>query len=447
MSQGYPRGPVLLTIVSVSSLAFYLLLKLSIHPLSDAHIEAIFISIFLGGIFFRPWQYKNDLAVRLIGLAIILPLVFLFINFIFDRQNATEYFAADQLIKLLGFTALGFWIGGRLRHIYVFLVVASLGLIVALFNYDADIVLAFNKIFRAERVDFTNFNIQHTALIFGLAIIALMSFSRDIFTRKATKPLKVLHALIYVSALVLVSIVFIGAQTRSSLVAMWVLLGVAIIHFAIGVIKKVGSKYFRSIFFIIITLSSAILLSTTNNLLDKRGGSEGDMIGRFAGGDVTGTSMTTFGIRVNLWKVAGEWIKQKPLHGWGGDVRTEVIKQSDLPSRVKRLNHFHNSYVDFALSYGLFGLGFIVFIFLWVNRRMYLLSKQNPSLKGVWFFTFYGSIYFMIVNITESYLLFGTGLYAMAVLLAPAYSLHLSSVYSRHVARMNNKKLDITIID
>jgi len=128
-------------------------------------------------------------------------------------------------------------------------------------------------------------------------------------------------------------------------------------------------------------------------------------------------------------------ISERPLTGFGAKIRKSVIQGSDiLPDHIKKnFGHFHNSYIEFTLAYGLVGLVFLLSVFIWVNYRMYHIAKNDKRYKSIWYFTFYGSVFMAVINIFESYVFFWTGVYSMSILLAPAYSLHLADLYKNKV--------------
>ena len=422
------RGPNLFVIISCFSIAAYVLFKLSVYPVSKLHLEVIFILFFLGGIYSRPWQLKHDVAIRLIVLGVFLPLIFFIFNYWSDSSLAAKYFSLDKLVKLMGFSAIGFWLGGSLKNIYIFLSIVFLGLIVALFNVDT--VEALKQIFSGERVDFDIHNAQHTAMYFGLAIIAFLSFYKDLLISQLAKKVKLLSTLIFMCALTVVTIVFIGAQTRASILAMDIAFVLSVVHFVIHYFKKGSDKSIIILFLIYLFLASIVLSFSTNNVLIKRG-SEPLVTKNLLEGKTKNIAMTSLGVRVNTWIEAGKWIKEKPLHGWGGRVRTHVIQDSNFSDDIKEhYGHFHNSYVEFTLAYGLIGLLYVLFIYYWVNKHIYLLSSHSARYRGVWYFTLYGSVFMAIINVFESYIFFRSGVYATAVLLAPAYSLYLSNIYN-----------------
>lgn len=467
------RGPKVLVIISWLALAISILFKLSAYPVSQFNLELIFVLAFLGGLVFRPWQLKFDVAIHLIALSVLLPLLFFVINYLEDPSLAMEYFVFEKLVRLMAFSAIGFWLGGKLRNIYVFLSLVFLGLIIALLNVDT--LPAFKNIFRGGRVDFGISNAQHTAMFFGLAIIGFISFYKELLLFLEHKKFKIVLITLFSAALLLAIIIFVGSQTRVALIGMNFLFILSIIHFLLSFKKHSTPKKVVYLFCVYAFLSSIVLSLSTAHTLNKRGY---DILLSFitpstptintrepevlSPSIVTPTStintheteksvakelpssnltfnidlnnipMSSLGIRINTWIEASKWIREKPLHGWGGKAAEQVILQSNFPDNIKKaFGHFHNSYIEFTLAYGLIGLIFILLIYSWVNRQIYLLAKENAKYQGIWLFTLYGSLYLMVINISESYVFFSTGAYATAFLLAPAYSLYLSKLYNQ----------------
>ena len=418
----YPQSHVKITPISLTFLALYLLSIWS-KDFTLFNPQDIFMTFFFVAIVQNGWILKNDVGIRLIVVSIVMPFLLFLINYAYDESHAQQYFVSEHLIKLTFFTSLGFWIGGSLRNIYIFLTLSFLGLLICLMNVD--ITVAFQNIFSGQREGFS-FNPQHIAMIFGLSTIALLSFFPNLLFSNLPSTIKITVTALYLFALAISIIVFIGTQTRAALIAL-------IIAFSFSVLASLKNFYYKGvtqkllISFIIYTLSSSIVLYNASKLTFNKRGTETMLTESFLENQQENIPDSSLGLRLQLWIEASHWIKQKPLQGWGGGVIPQVVKHAKLKAY---LYHTHNGFIELIVSYGIFGLSFVIFIFSWVNKKAYLLAKENHKNSSVWYFTMYGSLFVIIINMTEPLLYSETAAYALGILFAPAYSLHLSRLYS-----------------
>ena len=423
-ANGYPLGQPLIAGIGLLSLGLFLLSRFGTGALSEIKIQAVFILLFLGGVFIRKWQRRSDVVVYIILFSIALPLISFAINYYFDPEKSVQDFDVGRLFVLTGFSAMGYWIGGTLKNIYIFLIIAFIGLLFSLFSVD--VISAFSDVLHSKRVSFgLNPNIQ--AMLFGLSIIAFIAFSNNFFLFRCSKPYKFLFSVIYISFFLLSLVVFFGSQSRSTTLSLDLLLVLLIVHVMVKVYK--GKAFIQSKGRLAILVGFSIIFFTaSSHTMSVRG--TGEEMKELSGVKLESIPMTSLGIRLNLWFESISWIKQKPLHGWGGGANKGVVQQFNLhkENNIKVFN-LHNSYIEFILSYGLAGLALIFYMFYFLNRKILKLSQIKPEYNGIWYYTFYGSLFMLLNNFTDSFLFLGGGIYAMAILLAPAYTLYLSSLY------------------
>ena len=431
LSSRYPQGAWPVVILALLSLAVFVLSKLSVGTELNRYPETVYTLLaFVFIIKQRAWL-KHDYGVRLLAIGLCLPLLLFVINYWQDATLAKQYFSYEQLVKLTFFVTMGIWLGGSTKRIYFFWGLALAGLFLALLQVDT--IASFKNIFAGQRVDFNINNAQHTAMFFGLALILLLVYLKPIFSLNLTKALKFTIVLVWVLLFVIVVIVFIGSQTRAAWLAM-ALIAVVISLQLLWRLISTKHNLWLNLSLLVFLLLSSVFLAMHADKLNKRLTDESSVLTSMLQGDFDNIPMTSIGIRINTWIEASKWIAKKPLHGWGGGVRESVIQQSDFSERIKNAyGHFHNSYIEFTLAFGLCALLFLLFIFIWLNRRMWQISRQDTVYKPIWQMTFYGSLFMAVINCFESYVFFWSGVYAMALLLAPAYSLHLADVYKNAV--------------
>jgi O-antigen ligase len=138
-------------------------------------------------------------------------------------------------------------------------------------------------------------------------------------------------------------------------------------------------------------------------------------------GDWQNIPYTSIGVRVNTWLQAMEWIAEKPLIGYGGKVRTDIIKQSTKhPDWVKKaFGHFHNSYIEITLAFGLFGLALALAPIMYSFKRSLTFSYPAHT------FALFGMVVFLVMNMFESYLFFWMGPFMLTLLIGPLFSTEL----------------------
>lgn len=84
-----------------------------------------------------------------------------------------------------------------------------------------------------------------------------------------------------------------------------------------------------------------------------------------------GDFTTSIGLRLNAWHVASAMIKEKPLFGYG-EARSEIIEASHEISEqhniemnsVATLSHIHSQFLQIWVEYGIFGLAFLLFVYV-----------------------------------------------------------------------------------
>jgi len=431
----FPRTSTPLVALGLICIVVFLLFNLSGNISLEHYPHIVFILIFLSSVVKQRWILLKDTGVRLIAIGLLLPFILFWINYLDKTAQSFEYFTAEKLVRLTGFVVAGFWLGGSLRNIQVFLVLAFLGLMIALFNVD--IIPAFKSIFTGSRVDFALRNAQHTSMFFGVAVIALITFHQNIRFNTLSKTNKWLFTALWGVGLSLALIVLIGTQTRASLLAFTVIFILSVILMSIKFYREGITDKTKKLFITYILLSTMVLSFAINLTLSNRG-HEAKVIKQLANAELNNLPRSSLGLRLDTWIEASEWIAQKPLQGWGSQAAKHILQEASLFEDINIVfGHFHNSYIEFAVSYGLTGLSFLLFIFIWLNRRIYLICKRKPELIAVWYYTFYGSLFMAVINVFESFVFWGSGTYTMAILLAPAYTIHLSELYAEYQSSHN----------
>lgn len=399
---------------------------------------------------------------------------------LFTDFDGLFYSDPNNFGRLFLILPIGYFLIGNQRRKDAFLIAALVGVsIPVITSIDREL---FDKILSGKRPSFGYANAQHSSMLFSLAYIGLLSYYRKI------APRGVLWRQFAWFTISLVPILVIStSKTRGALLGL----------FTSGVlycIHKLGDFEYRRIFsiirerlqqpspnssgeradnfqqktdttsnltalflnrrfapdslwtrlkrnlipyFSIVLLIVLFVLSTSHRMLPDV---DSDPNG------IATTSVQTnsnVGIRFAYWAEGKQLFCEHPLVGWGGDARYFLIPQASHLPYSGSIKHFHSSYVDFAVAYGLFGVMVIltpwIFAFRFTRRLRHSSSASDPTLN----FTTYGIVCFGVMNFFESYIFnYWTGAFAAIILLAPIYSTWLDLIKSKSLSEASNSKTE-----
>lgn len=374
---------------------------------------------------------RKDPTIRL-GMLFFL---YLFISIIWHRLTLPDHFphttSDRRFLRVLYFIAIAYAISrSRLLTAWRLLAVAFGGLLIYLaISFDkTEWVLAWD----GQRADFGIHNAQHTGIVFATCALALSLFTPRFFAWiKGSPPLLASGGALLWLAMLSFSLwgVFVS-QTR----AVWLglsftlLLFPGILLFAYSLRGKLRLSPRKF-------LSSGIAGIFLLGLLAAGLNIPGLVSERLSAEKVTWESLrlaashedqelTSTGVRVASWSAAADWIMEKPFMGWGGRASRPLIRQSDLFSDAfkKNYNHLHNSYLQVLLEIGLIGAAFIAGLMILIGRAC-IKSYQHHSMPlDVFLFSWVFFIFWLVVNIFESYVIYSSGTYLIAIITGFFYS-------------------------
>jgi len=372
--------------------------------------------------FISVWAYrhivKSDFVFKLLLLSIAIPWLLFGINLLIDYEAALKYRSLNDLAKLFLFLPLAWWMGGSLNAARKMLAIAFLGLITAIL-LDANLSSNLISLLSGSRVDFGIHNAQHAALFFGVVYIFGMVF---IFSHvNGSMPVST-KLILFLVCLVGVVGVF-GARTRATYLGLLMcgfFLLLQIIRYKYYFEFKRPLNYQRLLATICIV---AVVIGFVREITDGRFHAQQSSIASVISGDLEEIDSNGIAIRLDAWSESLDWVRQRPVTGWGLEARSDVIRQSDkFDETIKsRLGHLHNSYLELLLAFGL--IGFIFTFLLWFT----ILSNIRKSADGeLFFFSLYGSIFVFVVSVFESFLFYWSGIFVISILMAGGYSQHLA---------------------
>lgn len=298
----------------------------------------VFFLIHLLGLFYTQNMKSGwfDIEVKL--SLIVMPLIILDNKLILDRR----YF--NYLLKIFVFSNL---------------IVNMICLGQSLYKYSIK--------FDWYMLTYYNFSIfHHTSyssmyLLFSIAIIFYLIFTKDIKTRRSV----FLYSLIIV--FFLVSLYFISS--RSSIIALFVLIMFVIFAY---IIKY--KKYLVSAIILVLFIGGLITAINVNHRFNEYY----HKIGQTINSTLENGFRNSSDERLQAWSVAFDISKQNILLGVGtGDIKDELMlkyKENNMTEHLEKKFNTHNQFVETLL-----GLGIITFLLL-VFILLYITFKKNSIL-------------------------------------------------------------------
>ncbi|AJQ95290.1 O-antigen ligase family protein [Gynuella sunshinyii] len=408
----YHRGGTYLTAIGIISTLISIFIKLFTPISVNRFPESVMVIAFLIAIYQQRKHIKPGMTFLLIAISIIMPIVFFGINYIRDPITAVKYMDLDKLVKLFMFVPVAWWLGGKLDNWLILVAIFFLGLLIAIITNpalpDAMYILSTGGV-----PQFGLRNHQHEAAYFGYSFLAFVCFLSRIYSAKSIALLSFWTACILLSLLGVIITqsrgVWLG--TIVALTVFWIL--------KLYTNKSTSYKKALLTFIVVIVTSTPLLLSS--NLVKERIMKGYSQLSEIILRKEEKISYTSVGTRINTWIDASEWIKKRPLIGWGLWARKDIITQSEKATEwaKKHYGHLHNSYLEIIIAYGFIGLIFLVFSYAW-------LAKQIISTTTVWVSTLCLLSFTATINIFESYLLMWNGVYTISIILALPYCFYLT---------------------
>lgn len=115
--------------------------------------------------------------------------------------------------------------------------------------------------------------------------------------------------------------------------------------------------------------------------------------------------------RLGVWQYAAEWIEKSPWFGYGYDgfwkIRQKIDGQGEASEWIP--SDAHNGYIDLILQVGFIGTAFFILIYvIFISRAVNRTVGQESQPRER--FAFFILVFFLLSNLTESYLLKATNM-------------------------------------
>lgn len=255
------------------------------------------------------------------------------------------------------------------------------------------------------RIDLNIRNAQHTALFYGIALLAMLTYSTRFFKVKKNRVFIILLWGISVSFLMSI-IVF--SQVRAAWLALAICIVIGFLFLAKDIVQSSLNTKVVALLISIGVVSSVIFFSP---IMDDRVSSEKEVYQYFIDGNIEDMPYTSIGVRIHSWRAALQFWAESPIFGWGGEARTLVIKETNwLPEHVKNsFGHLHNTYLEILVTYGILGLLWYLIFIGWLCLVVFKLYRRKGISKETMVFYSLCLIFWTVLNFFESYLNFWTG--------------------------------------
>jgi O-antigen ligase len=215
----------------------------------------------------------------------------------------------------------------------------------------------------------------------------------------------------------------VGTQTRAAYVGLIACGLVALIQL-IRQRKHSGQNHISMAkAMLIFALVAGLLTWSAKEILYERVAAESSTFKILLSGNLDELPFVNIGIRIHSWAEALKWIAERPITGWGRKARSDVIQLADqFPADIKvHYGHLHNGYLEILLGFG--AVGFVYLCILWV---VLLRRIKQAADKDLYAFALYSSVFFLVLNLFESFFVKSSGEFAVTLFMAAGYSQYLA---------------------
>lgn len=343
-----------------------------------------------------------QLPVLLIPLSFVVPLI-TFLSLKSGNPSVSFDNVDFEIIPRLTFFILVAWclryFRFPLRYTLVLFAISLLINIGVHSAFEAEITAAFE----GRRISLGFRNSQWSSFYFGLLLIGILVSRKWLVNCRFA-------LMLWLVASAACCWVLIVTETRAIWIAMAIVL---LIRFVPELFNIYYSVALRTGVTVVVLVFFAVIVGLNQERIFERAGSELDTIGALFSDQKI--PLNSIGSRILMWQESIRWVGDRPLTGWGGDGRKEILAQTEGVAKTG-IRHFHNQYIDVLVAYGLLGLLFLFTLCLYP----FLSSRRNVQEEKT--FATLAVLYVFIAGLFESYLFFNEGVLILSAVLAPLLS-------------------------
>lgn len=403
--------------------------------------ETLLVLVFLGYLAFeRNGQVRSIILTDPIFRLSMAFVLFMVLAYLWNRNQVPQYIEPSLKVSrhyvkplLILITALALALA-RPRWSWAFLMSGLAGAVCYLaFLVDIE---QWSHALSGRRSDFGIHNAQHTALLFGMALLALLAFAARLVTKARGKS-RLIALLALIALIPLTTFIVLAAQTRATWLGLILALPVMLVTLYLTRKRHRSSTGNKAIAYITAAVAIGIFLFSLSwldaeDIVDKRLNREAITLESITSAlsladESTFAQRTSSSVRLASWAAATEWVQERPLTGWGAGTTGNLIDHSDYFSRSfkKNFGHLHNSFLEVLVAHGLIGGLLFGCIALWLGGATIRAYNSGNMPREVFVFAWGSFTFWLVVNMFESYILYPSGQYITALIFGFIYSFYI----------------------
>lgn len=374
----------------------------------------------LFGLVFYSREFLKTPFIWLLIACLLLQIISWGFSWLYHPEWAEASPKPSRLARWFMFLPVAWLLGGSLRNVFMLWIIALIGLAASPWLVKGGVEDLLSAI-QGNRASLGLYNAQHGSLLYGIELLGLLVFAKRIIVGQKYWRIR---ACIWLALVCYFSWLFFATQSRGAILGLSLGVATALLIMSAIVARRFSRRH-RTLFagmsigaFMVLLVASLMLVGSITlqrNQLELED-SEHPLVSVLRGDWDLNPNLST-GIRLNSWREAWPWIKERPLVGWGGRGRGLVIENSTtLPDRIKsNARHLHNSYLDMLVNFGVFSLVLLAVLmtYLLVACTKIWNRKQLPTDVYLFFLVF--SVFWLIVNMFESFLFYASGLFVFTL--------------------------------
>lgn len=354
---------------------------------------------------------NSHILFRFIWAALIFQFISWALSVYVTPEWARETPQLDKITRWFTFIPLAWWVAQRKNAVWLIWGSAALGILISPWVTGEGIPEIIRGL-NGERVFFGLRQAQHTSLFFGIILIGLLCFARKILSINKWLTIPLVLTILYCLLIIYIN------SSRQAWLALLLTAFFMASYFTIKRFNRAtGKQKIATITLFLIGTVGLGGLVTTNETIVDRVMVEKEAITAIAKLDFDDVPYSSFGIRLHSWVAATDFIKEKPIFGWGSNGRTLVMRHTEwLPDWVQYgFGHLHNTYIEMLVNFGIVGLAFYLFMWVYMTKKLFREIRKGTIEKDIGYFFMSFVVFWSIMNCFEAYQNFWTGVFYFTV--------------------------------
>lgn len=347
----------------------------------------------------------------------------------------------EYIPKLFLFMLVAYFIRYSNRHIIIFGTTFVAGLLLSPIISGHGYTPIVHQIINDQRVSLGTINTICVSATFAIAIIfSLTELLPRILKLKHHRSLAIIAfaLLFFVLALIVIT-----TQTRGVFLGLAACLGVAIFH----LIGRASSKR--------LTLPPLLLVIGLSGWYFA---SSDQFTVRFERSLVAVDTLLTEGLssvpqsstgqRIHMWAAGLDAFSNSPILGHGGHAAKGIIQAAPyMTEYYKNANsHLHNTYIDLLARFGIIGLLWYLALLTFIYKCATQAHRDGVMGKGMYQFTIYFLVFWLVINLFESFAFISRGPVIFTIAIAMVYAYRYRMALSTATSTQSNTSTRVTVV-